>query len=91
MLRAWLISAIVLGIVHTTSGQGIFVTNTPVAGNPKSLYLKFENTGFFKNNEFKSSLADGYTLTGNWIRPKLVYLASEKISNQHIVFPGSKL
>ncbi len=79
MPRLLIIGIIIAGIVSTVSGQNFLQTNTPVDNKATSLYLKFESTGFFKNNEFKSSLVDGYTLTGNWIRPKLVYLPSEKI------------
>jgi hypothetical protein len=79
MPRLLIIGLIIAGIVPTISGQDFLITHTPDANHPKSLYLKFENTGFFKNNEFESFLVDGYTLTGNWIRPRLVYQPMENL------------
>lgn len=37
------------------------------------LNFRFESLGFFQNNEYVSALADGYTLTGAMLRPKLSY------------------
>lgn len=67
------------GFAVRVSGQDVFTTNAPVNNPEKGLYLKFENIGFFKNNEFESDVAKGYTLTGAWLRPKLVYRPSEKV------------
>jgi hypothetical protein len=39
----------------------------------------FDNATFFKNNEYKGEIATGYTLTGAWIRPKLVYYPDNKL------------
>lgn len=39
----------------------------------------FDNVSFFKNNEYKGNVADGYTLTGAWIRPKLTYYPDDKV------------
>ncbi|MEI7830194.1 MAG: hypothetical protein WCI31_10510 [Prolixibacteraceae bacterium] len=46
------------------------------AGN---LYVAIDNLNFFKNNEYKSSYIDGYTLAGMWIRPKLLYYPDKKL------------
>ena len=43
------------------------------------LKFQFDNTTFFKNNEYSNSIVDGYTLTGAWIRPKFVYYPDDKL------------
>jgi len=60
--------------------SGIFTSDEPF--NPKStgkLFLAFDNLNFFKNNEYKSNYVNGYTLTGAWIRPKLIFYPDEKL------------
>jgi hypothetical protein len=50
--------------------------------NPDStgkFFLAVDNVNFFKNNEYKKEIARGYTLTGAWLRPKLVYYPDEKL------------
>jgi len=42
-------------------------------------HLALDNLNFFKNNEFKSDLVKGYTLTGTLIRPKAVYYPDKKL------------
>lgn len=44
-----------------------------------SFYLAVDNVNFFKNNEYKSELATGYTLPGAWLRPKLVFYPDKKL------------
>lgn len=44
-----------------------------------SFYLAVDNVNFFKNNEYKSEFATGYTLTGAWLRPKLVFYPDKKL------------
>ena len=43
------------------------------------LSFQFDNATFFKNNEYAGNIVDGYTLTGAWIRPKLVYYPDDKL------------
>ncbi|PLX11944.1 MAG: hypothetical protein C0597_14240 [Marinilabiliales bacterium] len=43
------------------------------------LYLQIDNTNFIKNNEYFGDIAEGYTLLGFNIAPKLVYSPSSKI------------
>ncbi|NQU85686.1 MAG: hypothetical protein HQ541_07995 [Mariniphaga sp.] len=74
-----LIILILIGIVNSTSAQDFFETNLPVEKTEKTLYFKFENISFFKNNEYESSFVDGYTLTGAWLRPKIIYNPSSKV------------
>ena len=42
-------------------------------------YFALDNVNFFKNNEFHSNVATGYTLPGAWIRPKIVYYPNKKL------------
>jgi len=44
-----------------------------------NFYLALDNVNFFKNNEYKGSVATGYTLTGAWLRPKVVYYPDAKL------------
>jgi len=44
-----------------------------------NFYLALENVNFFKNNEYKGDIATGYTLTGSWIRPKVVFYPDAKL------------
>lgn len=44
-----------------------------------NFYVAVDNVNFFKNNEYKSELATGYTLTGAWLRPKLVFYPDQKL------------
>src|ERR1035437_4658103 len=44
-----------------------------------NFYLAVDNVNFFKNNEYKGDLATGYTLTGAWLRPKLVFYPDKKL------------
>jgi hypothetical protein len=50
--------------------------------NPDStgkFYVAIDNVNFFRNNEYKKEIADGYTITGTWIRPKMVYYPDKKL------------
>ncbi|MEI6276406.1 MAG: hypothetical protein WCP08_10470 [Prolixibacteraceae bacterium] len=38
-----------------------------------------DNLNFFKNNEYKSEYVVGYTLSGAWIRPKLLYYPDKNL------------
>ncbi len=44
-----------------------------------NFYIAVDNASFFKNNEYKSPVVEGYTLTGAWIRPKAVYYPDPKL------------
>jgi hypothetical protein len=79
MYRWFIIGFLFSGFVLRVSGQPVFLTNTPVNQEKNGLYFKFENAGFFKNNEFESDVVKGYTLTGDWVLPKFVFIPSEKV------------
>jgi len=42
-------------------------------------YVAVDNVNFFKNNEYKGDFTNGYTLTGAWLRPKLIYYPDKKL------------
>ncbi len=44
-----------------------------------NFYLAVDNVNFFKNNEYKGDITTGYTLTGAWLRPKVVYYPDAKL------------
>ena len=44
-----------------------------------NFYFAVDNANFFKNNEYKKEIATGYTLTGAWLRPKVVYYPDKKL------------
>lgn len=46
---------------------------------PGNLFLSIKSISFFKNNEYYNPLVEGYTLTGYFFQPELVYLPSEKV------------
>lgn len=43
------------------------------------LYFGFRNLNYFKNNEYFGKIADGYTLFGYQLNPKLIYFPSENL------------
>lgn len=57
----------------------LFTCDEPFRPNKTgNLFIAADNLNFFKNNEYKSDYAEGYTLTGTWIRPKLLYYPDKK-------------
>lgn len=67
------------GAAFSQDGSKIFVSDESF--DPKStgnFFLAVDNLNFFKNNEYKSEYATGYTLTGAWIRPKLIFYPDSK-------------
>ena len=56
------------------------ISNYEHADSPTTgkLMVEISNLNFFKDNEFKSKYIDGYTLTGMWIRPKLLFYPDNK-------------
>jgi hypothetical protein len=43
-----------------------------------ALYLNIDNLNFIKNNEYFNNIADGYTLLGSYLHPKLSFYPSSK-------------
>jgi hypothetical protein len=62
------------GRLFSQEVSNAFVADEPSDSLAKSkVYIVADNLNFFKDNEYKSNYVDGYTLTGAWIRPKLLY------------------
>lgn len=53
------------------------ITITP--NDEKKLYLGINNLNFVKNNEYFNKIADGYTLFGFQLNPKLIYFPSDNV------------
>ena len=57
----------------------IFISDEPFTPQKSgNLSVAVDNLNFFKNNEYKSNYVEGYTLTGAWIRPKLLFYPDKK-------------
>lgn len=58
-----------------------------------ALKVELESISFFRNNEFESRQADGYSLPGFWVQPKLTYMPLRQIKLelglQALVFNGA--
>ena len=58
-----------------------------------ALKVELESISFFRNNEFKSQLAEGYSLPGLWVQPKLTYMPLRQIKLelglQALIFNGA--
>jgi len=66
--------------VFSQQGSGLIVNYQRVdSASAGNVILEINNLNFFKDNEFKSKYIDGYTLTGMWIRPKLLYYPDKKL------------
>lgn len=78
---------IVIGLLFLFSLQAIGQNDYPFfkyyepfkPDSTGNFYLAVDNVNFFKNNEYKSEFATGYTLTGAWLRPKLVFYPDKKL------------
>lgn len=78
-LTGMLLLLLLFSRAFSQDGSGIFVSDESFAPQKTgNLYLAVDNLNFFKNNEYKSLYVDGYTLTGAWIRPKLIFYPDRK-------------
>ena len=83
LIRSWILIGVLLIPGLQSVGQNdyhLFKFYEPF--HPDStgkFFLAMDNVNFFKNNEYKGELATGYTLTGTWIRPKIVYYPDAKL------------
>ena len=59
----------------------------------RALNVELESISFFRDNEFNSPLADGYSLPGLWVQPKLTYMPLKQIKLelglQALIFNGA--
>ncbi len=64
---------------HNTCAQkDSIVTNT--------IFLKIDNLNFVKNNEYSNNIADGYTLIGSQLHPKVAFIPHQKTKLEIGVF-----
>lgn len=58
-----------------------------------SLKVELESLSFFRDNEFSSPLADGYSFPGFWLQPKLTFMPLKQIKLelglQALIFNGA--
>ena len=63
------------------------------SSNVRSLRVELESISFFRDNEFSSRLADGYSLPGLWVQPKLTFMPLRQIKLelglQALIFNGA--
>ena len=64
------------GILPAVSGQEDAVESS----KSESLSFRIRNMNFIKNNEYSHPLIEGYTLTGYFFQPELIYSPSERFS-----------
>lgn len=69
----------VIGFSKKTIGQQDSIT-------PNTLHLELYNHNFFKNNEYSNNIADGYTLIGSQLQPKLIFSPHTKVRLELGVF-----
>ena len=59
----------------------------------RALRIELESISFFRDNEYSSPLADGYSLPGLWVQPKLTYMPLRQIKVglglQALIFNGA--
>lgn len=91
--KIWRTAVFVVFFPSGAFAQTLFTSDEPF--QPKktgNLFIAADNLNFFKNNEYKSGYAEGYTLTGTWIRPKLLYYPDKKfrleIGGQVLAYTG---
>ncbi|MCE1198281.1 MAG: hypothetical protein LWW85_04875 [Marinilabiliales bacterium] len=79
-IKRWMVCvALVLGCypVLAQDGRDAITGSEPFDTTAiGQLRFAFSNLNFFRNYEFKKETVDGYTLTGAWIQPRLVYYPS---------------
>lgn len=68
----------ITGFSSAVSQSNYQNTNIQLADTSK-LFLQLDNTNFIKNNEYFGDIAEGYTLLGFNLTPKLVYYPSSRI------------
>ncbi len=77
------ISSLILSVLFAVSipvslkaqfSESLFETDPTIDPTKKGeLSVTFDNISFFKNNEYKGAVQNGYTLPGLWIQPKVTY------------------
>ena len=64
-----------------------FIFNETLDSNKNAKWeVDFQSLSYFHNREYFGKIADGYTLFGNQVSPKIVYSPSQKVSIEAGVF-----
>ena len=73
----------IVGIINAQDFNSSFFIDPSINKNDSTkLFLRVENTNFFKNDEYFGDLTSGITYIGTYIQPKLVYQPYSKIKIQ---------
>lgn len=78
-LQIFLISFVFLFQMISAQNYSPFFETKYTNKDSSTLILLVENTNFLKNNEYFSNFAQGYTLIGYFIKPKLIYRPFSKL------------
>ena len=77
----FLVGAIFIGYSQDFNSS-FFINPTIQQNDSTKLFLRIENTNFFKNDEYFGGLTSGLTYIGTILQPKLVYQPYSKIKIQ---------
>jgi len=70
----------VIGFSQSQSHYSIYIQDfKKTKPDTSKLFLHIDNNNFVKNNEYFGSIAEGYTLLGTNLAPKIVYSPSSKL------------
>lgn len=61
-----------------------FLKSENISLQSETLYFKWQNSNFIKNNEYFNNIVEGYTLIGYWAEPSILY----QISDQSKILAG---
>lgn len=94
--RTWVL-ALLLGassLLHAQMWEDLAASPYRLdSADVRCLKVELESISFFRNNEFKGPLADGYSLPGLWVQPRLSYMPLRQIKVslglQALIFNGA--
>lgn len=74
-LLGWIVLSVFQGWnLQAQIADKVYKTNEQIAPDRKGeLRIELDNISFFRDNEFSTTVMDGYTLPGLWVQPKVVY------------------
>jgi hypothetical protein len=78
----WVIISLVAGVCRLQAQlpETVYLSGSRIDSlHVHKLFVTVDNLSFFKNNEWASNMAPGYTLPGFWIQPKAVYYPAKNI------------
>ncbi len=75
-MRLLFISCLLLA--HTVFLKPATIPSGNVDQRSGDLYISLKSLNFFKNNEYSNPITEGYTLTGYFFQPELLFMPSDK-------------